>query len=226
MAELLLVSSVLAVGYALSGKKKSNNNPIARIPTKSIPNGSNLFNSNRVQEILINEQQMSNKRYDQVFSNKLNGSNLVVPGPTQPYFNKVDYVDNTLPIEFQDNPRLNTNVEYIDPTKQEYGMGQPTGNPVSDGWYGVSLTGEPIDPKSFSHNNMTPFFGSHVRQNVDEYTNNSIVENFTGQKYFDKKKAEQPQLFDPEANITNPYGTSNLSGYQRERYIVSNLRNN
>jgi hypothetical protein len=226
MAELLLVSSVLAVGYALSGKKKSNNNPIARIPTKSIPNGSNLFNSNRVQEILINEQQMSNKRYDQVFSNKLNGSNLVVPGPTQPYFNKVDYVDNTLPIEFQDNPRLNTNVEYIDPTKQEYGMGQPTGNPVSDGWYGVSLTGEPIDPKSFSHNNMTPFFGSHVRQNVDEYTNNSIVENFTGQTYFDKKKAEQPQLFDPEANITNPYGTSNLSGYQRERYIVSNLRNN
>ena len=36
MAELLLVSSVLAVGYALSGEKKSNNNPIARIPTKSI----------------------------------------------------------------------------------------------------------------------------------------------------------------------------------------------
>jgi hypothetical protein len=227
MAELLLVSSVIAIGYALSGDKKSKDTPIANIPSKSVPNGSNLFNSNRVQEILIDEQQMSNKRYDQVFSNKLNGSNLVVPGPMQPYFNKVDYVDNTLPIEFQDNPpRMNTNVEYIDPTKQEYGMGQPTGNPVSDGWYGISLTGEPIDPKSFSHNNMTPFFGSHVRQNVDEYTNNSIVENFTGQAYFDKKKSEQPQLFDPEANITNVYGTSNLSGYQRERYMVSNLRNN
>ena len=226
MAELLLVTAVIAIGYALSGEKKSDDTPIAKIPTKSMPNGSNLFNSNRVNEILIDEQQMSNKRYDKVFSNKLNGSNLMVPGPMTPYFNKVDYVDNTLPIEFQDNPRLNTTVEYIDPTSEEYSLNHSTGNSVSDSWYGVSLTGEPIDPKSFSHNNMTPFFGSHVRQNVDEYSNNSIVENFTGQAYFDKKKSEQPQLFDPESNITNPYGMSNLSGYQRERYIVSNIRNN
>ena len=33
-------------------------------------------------------------------------------------------------------------------------------------------------------------------------------------------------MFDPEANIRNPYGMSNLSGYQRDRYIVSNKRNN
>ena len=227
MAELLIVSTILVVGYALSGKNMNTDKHIAKIPTKSIPNGSNIFNSNKVQEILVEEQKKSNKLYEQVFSDKLNGSNLVVPGPTQPYFNKVDYVDNTLPIEFQDNPpRQNTPIEYIDPIKKEYGMGQPIGNPVSDGWYGVSLTGEPIDPKNFSHNNMTPFFGSHVRQNVDEYSNNTIVENFTGQTYFDKKKSEQPQLFDPETNITNPYGASNLSGYQRERYIVSNMRNN
>ena len=211
MAELLLASAVVAFGYILSYNKDSNKeNPIATIPFKSIPNGDNIFNSNRVNEIRWNEQKVSDKKYKEVFSNKNTGSNLVIPGPTQPYFNKVDYIDNKLPIEFQDNSSRENS----------------TGNHVSEGWYGVSLTGEPIDPKSFSHNNMTPFFGSHVRQNVDEYSNNSIVENFTGQNNFDRKKDEIPNLFDPESNITNPYGTSNLSGYQRDRYIVSNKRNN
>jgi len=39
---------------------------------------------------------------------------------------------------------------------------------------GYSLTGEPIDTSTFTHGNMTPFFGSHVRQNMDEYSTGSI----------------------------------------------------
>ena len=98
--ELMIVTGVAALGYALSGNNKQKGNPLGKIPSKSIPNGTNSFNSNRVQEIRLNEQQMSDKRYKEVFSDKNTGSNLVVPGPTQPYFNKVDYVDNTLPIQF------------------------------------------------------------------------------------------------------------------------------
>jgi len=225
--ELLISGAVVGLGYMLSNKKQ-NEIPVAEIPSKNIPNGDNIFNSNRVQNIRLLEQKMSDDNYEKVFGNnpKNQNSNLVVPGPTQPYFNKVDYVDNTLPIEFEENPSQIYMNNTIDPTKKEYGEGHPTGNPVSEGWYGISLTGEPIDPNNFTHNNMTPFFGSHVRQNVDEYTNQNIVERFTGQANFEKKKTEIPQLFDPEANITNPYGMSNLSGYQRDRYIVSNKRNN
>lgn len=227
--ELYIASAVVGLGYMLSGDKQQNGKPVAKIPSKSIPNGDNVFNSNRVQDIRLKEQKMSDKKYEKVFGNdpKNQGSNLVVPGPPHPYFNKVDYVDNTLPVEFEDNPpRMSTGVPTIDPTVKQYGEGHPTGNPVSDGWYGVSLTGEPIDPNNFKHNNMTPFFGSHVRQRVDEYGNQNIVERFTGQSNFDRKKTEIPQMFDPEANIRNPYGMSNLSGYQRDRYIVSNKRNN
>jgi len=225
--ELYIATAVVAAGYMLSGDKKQSDTPLAKVPPKNVPNGDNIFNSNRVQEIRLQQQKMSDKKYQQVFSNKPNGSNLVVPGPTQPYFNKVDYTDNTLPVEFEDNPpRMNVGVPTIDHTQKHYGSGHPTGNPVSDGWYGVSLTGNPIHPKTFVHNNMTPFFGSHVRQNVDEYGGRQIVERFTGQNNFDKRKTEIPQLFDPQANIRNPYGMSNLSGYQRERYIVSNKRNN
>ena len=28
----------------------------------------------------------------------------------------------------------------------------------SGGWHGISLTGEPINPENFKHNNMVPFF--------------------------------------------------------------------
>jgi hypothetical protein len=214
--ELYLATAIVGLGYALSGRDKLDK--VAKIPSKKKPNGSNIFNSNRVQEIRLHEQEMSNKIY--------NEPNIIMPGPPEK-FEKADYADNTLPVEFKEIPRKDMGeFKTFDPTKREYGSTHHTGKPVSDGWYGISLTGEPIDPKSFSHNNMTPFFGSHVRQNVDEYTNRQVVENFTGQKYYDKKKTEIPHLFDPEANITNPYGMSNMSGYQRERYIVSNRRNN
>jgi len=224
--EIAIVSAVASLGYLLSNKNKDTETPIAKIPSKSIPNGSNTFNSNRINKIRWKEQQISDEKYKQVFSDKNTGSNLVVPGPTQPYFNKVDYTDKKLPITFNDNPREDTGVKMYHPSEKVYGEALPTGDPVSDGWHGVSLTGEPIDSRNFGHNNMTPFFGSHMRQNVDEYANRSIVEHFTGQTNFTKKKTEIPQLFDPEANITNVYGASNLSGYQRERYIVSNKRNN
>ncbi len=225
--EFAIVSAITSLGYLLSNENKNNHEQvIAKVPSKSIPNGDNTFNSNRVNQIRWKEQQISDKKYKQVFSDKNTGSNLVVPGPTQPYFNKVDYTDQRLPVTFNDTPREDVGVKMYHPSEKVYGKALPTGKPVSDGWYGVSLTGEPIDPKNFSHNNQQPFFGSHVRQNVDEYTNRSIVEHFTGQTNFTKKKTEIPQLFDPEANITNVYGMSNLSGYQRERYIVSNKRNN
>ncbi len=233
MAEFCVAASVIGIGYLLSGQKqKDNSSTLARIPSKSTPNGDNIFNSNRVQEIRLAQQRLSDKRYDQALTNA--DSNIIIPGPWETYFKKVDYVDKTLPVEFQSPGSTVMDREHTEPSTsnftsdKSYGAGHPTGKPVSDGWYGISLSGEPIDPKNFSHNNMTPFFGAKVRQNVDEYANRSIVENFTGtSEYLKPKKTEVPQLFDPQANITNMgYGMSNLSGYNRDRFIVSNIRNN
>jgi hypothetical protein len=221
--ELYLASAVVGLGYLLSQNKKEDTTT-TKVPDKNVPNGTNTYNSNRVQEIRLKEQDMSDEMYKNIKEDE--NSNLVIPGPPQPYFNKVDYLDNTLPVEFTDTPRTDISTNEYDMNNKDYANSVPTGKPVSDGWYGVSLTGEPIDPKNFSHNNMTPFFGSHVRQNVDEHINKHIIENFTGQEYYSKEKTEIPQLFDPEANITNVYGMSNMSGYQRERFIASNKRNN
>jgi hypothetical protein len=225
--EFYLASAVIGLGYFLSKQNPpSSDSPLASIPSKNKPNGENILNSNRVQEIRLQEQELSDKLYQQAWNNPT--SNLVIPGPWESYYNctnennkmnKVDYVDNTLPIEFMEKPDLST--------EKKYGYGHSTSTPVSDGHYGISLTGEPIDPKHFSHNNMQPFFGGHVRQNMDETTNQAIVENFTGQFKYDRKKDEIPYLFDPQANVDLPNGSPPLTlAYGKERFIASNIRNN
>ncbi len=98
--------------------------------------------------------------------------------------------------------------------------------PESGGWNGISLTGDQISPNNFTHNNMQPFFGSTVKQNVDEYATRGIFENFTGDMDSYQKKQEQGLFFEPQRNVSNVYGASNLDGYQLDRYYVSNVRSN
>lgn len=202
--EIYIATAIIGLGYALSENNKIKNKKVEK---KSVPNGNNIFNSNRVNEIRWKEQIKSDNNYRNMYKNKK--SKLVDPGPSQYYYNKVDYAENNLPIEFEDPSNRNGSLE----------------NPVS-GNLGYSLSGEPITANTFKHNNMQPFFGSTVKQNLGEYSNNSIMENFTGKQNFYRKKSEIPQMFNPEANISNPYGMSNLSGYQRNRYIASNKRTN
>jgi hypothetical protein len=55
-------------------------------------------------------------------------------------------------------------------------------NPVYvDGKFVVSpLSGKKISTNEFTHNNMVPFFGGQVRQNVDAGANTSRLDSFTG----------------------------------------------
>ena len=50
------------------------------------------------------------------------------------------------------------------------------------------LTGTVIE--DFTHNNMVPFFGDSVRQNVYEYANQSILESHTGNMNYSIQKKE------------------------------------
>ena len=42
------------------------------------------------------------------------------------------------------------------------------------------LSGLPITKEKFSHNNMVPFFGSNIKQNMTDSSNTTILEKFTG----------------------------------------------
>ena len=135
--------------------------------------------------------------------------------------NKVDYSNKNLPLEFNENTNINiqdsNNNNLLIPPRPE--------NTLSSLSPGISLTGEPIDENNFVHNNMVPFFGGTIKQNVEDFATKGIFENFTGNSDVYKQKQEIGPLFKPEANIGNPYGMSNLNN-NIDRFNPSRIRNN
>ncbi len=165
-------------------------------------------------------------------SAKPQDTNIITAGP--PYkeiYNKVDYSETSLPIEFNQFSSYESSFADLgDPEKTTLLPKNLSVNnkqiPESGGFKGISLTGDPIHPNTFTHNNMQPFFGSGVKQNMDEFATRGIFETFTGTNDNYQKKKEQGLLFEPQKNVTNVYGTSNLDGYMLDRYQVSQIRSN
>ena len=65
------------------------------------------------------------------------------------------------------------------------------------------LTGVRMSTKDFNHNNMTPFFGGSVKQNVNPNANSSRLDAFTGSGVTQIKKREVEAMFD---TAKQPYG--------------------
>lgn len=65
------------------------------------------------------------------------------------------------------------------------------------------LTGKTMKSSEFVHNNMQPFFGSRVRQNVGPDANTGRLDRYTGSGSTDIRKKEVEQMFD---NTTQPFG--------------------
>lgn len=59
-----------------------------------------------------------------------------------------------------------------------------------------SLSGERIPSTEFRHNNMVPFYGGSVKQNVRAAANVSMLDSFTGSGDTQIKKREVEQMFD------------------------------
>jgi hypothetical protein len=65
------------------------------------------------------------------------------------------------------------------------------------------LSGQKIKASDFTHNNMQPFFGSRVRQNVGADANTGRLDRYTGAGSTDIRKQEVEQMFD---NTMQPFG--------------------
>ncbi len=80
------------------------------------------------------------------------------------------------------------------------------------------------------HNNMVPFFGGSIKQNVDPLANESKLSMFTGQwDYSRKQKQEIAPMFAPEKNIKNVYGDNQFLekvNQNIDRFIPSLMRTN
>ena len=241
--EFILVSAIAGMGYLLSKNnvprqtKITYTDPVSKNYT---PSGNTIYDNTRSQTVWKEQQE----RADHIFAKSKNSlkTNYMIAGPPVPIFNKVDGTDQTLPVEFIGANGLKQKVQEIEKelAPKEYkpqfdrkvnDLDIPTlykDYAAAGGWNGISLTGNPVDRESFFHNNMVPFFGGTVKQNIEENSNQTLLESFTGNdaNYQQKVELKRDDLFKPVANLSNPYGMSNLDGYNLDRYVVSNLRNN
>lgn len=81
------------------------------------------------------------------------------------------------------------------------------------------LTGQTMNTSDFVHNNMQPFFGSRVRQNVGADANTGRLDRYTGSGSTDIRKKEVEQMFD---NTTQPFG--NVYGLEdASKFIQSRI---
>jgi hypothetical protein len=241
--EFILVGAVAGLGFLLS----KNNNPrqtkvgyLSKVSKNYKPSGVNIYENRRSQEVWDEQQSRANE----VFAKSRNSlkTNYMIAGPPVPIFNKIDGTDNTLPVEFIGANGLKQKAEAINGELGKKIYKNEIERPLNDmqiptlfkdyagagGWDGISLTGNPVDRQSFFHNNMTPFFGGTAKQNVEDTANQTLLETFTGNDstYQSKMELKRDDLFQPVANLSNVYGTQNLDGYNLDRYVVGNIRNN
>jgi len=86
------------------------------------------------------------------------------------------------------------------------------------------LANQPIE---FTHTNMVPFFGSTVKQNIEGFKNESILDKYTGETDTFRHKREIGKLFKerPDNIYGTPVITDEVAG-DKERYIPSLYRQN
>lgn len=79
-----------------------------------------------------------------------------------------------------------------------------------------------MNEEQFKHNNMVPFFGSKITQNIDmDNFAQDRLDRYTGENRFYKKKKEVENFGDIKNNFDNVGGQSNTLEFQRSRYVDS-----
>lgn len=205
---------------------------------KEKPNSFNIYNSDKV-----------NASNDEVLKRSLNNykdaENPAITGVLPPIYNsygshgnesllKMDIAEKNLSEVNNINRRANV-LETKAPDLSDRPMFKVSnlGNPSDDNFsnFGsglfsnqeVSLLSGKVLEKE--HSNMVPFFGSNVRQNLETFTNESKLDNYTGNTSTFIHKKEPLPLFDKVSE--NIYGTPLLTDHiDTSRYIPSAYRQN
>ena len=243
---LPLIGVTTLIGYFFS---KDGKNPrkqeIKRQTVEAFdkPNGSNIYTSNIVEESNkeILERSLENYKKSEIpsetgfipplyntYSAVGNESMISVGLNTKPEIiglnskqlgelndlNRLGVAQSKIDINTQPMFKTGTFLE-----KQEY---SEINNGQDDNKSINYLTGLPYDE---SHNNMIPFFGGSIKQNIETFSNESLLENRSGKSATFKHKQEIKSLYDvtPENIYGNPVFTTQV---ETDRYIPSLYKQN
>ncbi len=198
--ELLTIAALLGSGILLN-KKKINEN-------KNNNETLNIYNSNQFK--LNNEYEFNLVSKHNKLSHDYTNTNIIPR-----YINSLYSNENMI-----ENPDYNKELIYsiIDTfdneTKQEIKQSSQQG--------GTILPNRGHEPKE-GHNNMVPFFGGRMKQNMsqDNILSDNKLDLFTGQMKLNKPKEEVEPFFQPVKDLT--YITGSVEQRDLSRYNPSNL---
>ena len=156
-------------------------------------------------------------RYDNLMSQPPNPAEPL-PGIRGTLLNYSPPPVRTVPL----NPTLMPSPEPIDSATPDVAM-NPAGVEADPVYVGVDyvtseLTGKMVSSNDFKHNNMVPFFGGRVKQNVAAQSNSGILDTFTGSGVTQIKKKEVETMFNTARTpYGSPYGLENSSDFVQSR---------
>jgi hypothetical protein len=80
------------------------------------------------------------------------------------------------------------------------------------------LSGQAMKTSDFTHNNMQPFFGGRVKQNMNPDAHSNVLGSYTGDSKYTIRKQEVEQMFDnTQVPFGNVYGMENSSDFIQSR---------
>jgi len=242
----MLIGITGLTGYYLQDKSGRKKETIRNIDDKDNvmmmenekPNSLNIYNSNKV-----------NAANDQLLRMSLNNykdaENPALTGILPPIYNSYSSMGNetilhtnikeknlseTNNINRRSNVLETPNIAVTDrPMFKLASLGAPSDDNYSNFGIGTFsnqevslLSGKVIERE---HSNMVPFFGSNIKQNVETFTNESKLDNYTGNtSTFIHKQERSPQFEQVSQNI---YGAPLLTDHiDTSRYIPSAYRQN
>jgi hypothetical protein len=95
-----------------------------------------------------------------------------------------------------------------------------------DGYVMSSLSGQKIPTSEFKHNNMVPFFGGRMKQNVAPDTNTSILDSYNGTGSTQLRKTEVETMFNTgQTPFGNPFGMEDNTDFFQGRIVDPRWKN-
>lgn len=146
------------------------------------------------------------------------------PSTAGPYGTPLGYATQKPPYAAKTNNGPGPAPENIEAARGSVAM-NPAGiekNPVyadnGSGYVTSQLSGERIASEEFRHNNMVPYFGGRVKQNMAIDTNTSILDSFTGAGSTDLRKKEVETMFNTSSTpFGNPFGMEDNTDFFQSR---------
>jgi len=155
---------------------------------------------------------------DQMYQNPNGQTYPSEPNPG-PYGMPVGYAikQPLAPPAYSDNPPSPGTVEDFTAQVRMNPAGIEQNPDYLDGDVVSSLSGSPIPSSQFTHNNMVPFFGGSVKQNMRPSMNNSLLDTYTGSGYTQISKKEVTNMFDTQRPFGNPFGLESATDFIESR---------